>query len=248
MEPNVNSVEIPIAGHRRRRWVWYALRTIVLLAVIYFVLAYIIAPELWRRATRHHPALDGIPTITHTADGIHGDPLNVALIGTQEQIAKGMQAAGWHPADPITLKSSLRIVGDTVLKHPYDEAPVSNLYLWSRKQDLAFEQPIGNDPRQRHHVRFWKSDQLDEENRPLWIGAATLDTKVGLSHTTGEITHHIGPDVDAERDKIMADLKQAGALADVDSIADFQPEHKGKNGGGDSYETDGRLALGVLAE
>ena len=33
-------------------------------------------------------------------------------------------------------------------------------------------------------------------------GGATFDERVGLSHTTGQITHHIAPDVDTERDHL----------------------------------------------
>jgi hypothetical protein len=91
-----------------------------------------------------------------------------------------------------------------------------------------------------------RSKQLDDQGRPLWIGAATLDTKVGFSHTTGEITHHIGPDVDAERDKIIADLQKAGAITSTDWIDGFQSHLEGKNGGGDRYQTDGCLEIGVL--
>ena len=66
-----------------------------------------------------------------------------------------MTAAGWDPADPLTFRSSVRIVVDTVLRKPDDEAPVSNLYLFGRKEDLAFEKPVGGSPKERHHVRFW---------------------------------------------------------------------------------------------
>jgi hypothetical protein len=120
--------------------------------------------------------------------------------------------------------------------------------LYGRKEDLAFEQPIGNDPRKRNHVRFWKSDKLDDQGRPLWMGAATLDAKVGLSHTTGEVTHHISPDVDSERDKLLDDLQKSGSITSVDWIDNFQPQHQGRNGGGDPYHTDGRLAVGTLSE
>jgi hypothetical protein len=85
-----------------------------------------------------------------------------------------MRTAGWFPADPITLASSVRIAADTVLHKSDDDAPVSNLFLFGRKQDLAFEQPVGGGPRQRHHVRFWLWDEL-YEGRPGWFGAATFD-------------------------------------------------------------------------
>jgi hypothetical protein len=96
--------------------------------------------------------------------------------------------------------------------------------VWGRKQDLAFEQPVGHDPRKRHHVRFWHSDKVDRDGRPLWAGAGTYDERVGLSHTTGQITHHIAADVDTERDHLFRDLQQTGDLAEVYSVEGFHPE------------------------
>jgi hypothetical protein len=156
-----------------------------------------------------------------------------------------MTAAGWFPADPITLRSSLRIAVDSVLRRPDDDAPVSNLYLFGRQQDLAFEQPVGGSPRQRHHVRFWRWDKLVDD-RPAWVGSATFDERVGLSYTTGQVTHHIGPDVDQERDRIITDLKKAGWAREILYIAGFQEPPAGRNGGGDPWHTDGRLGTVLL--
>jgi LssY C-terminus len=217
----------------------------VVLAV-YAISAYLIIPTLWRVEVVRHPALQGAPRITHTAAGIHGDPLNIALVATEAEIVKAMLAAGWHPADPLTLETSLRIVGSTIFHRPYVDAPVSNLYLWGRKEDLAFEQPVGDDPARRHHVRFWRSAAAEATGRPLWMGAATYDARVGFSHTTGQITHHIAPDVDSERDKIIQDLRHAGRLRQVFWIEQFHQVLQGHNGGGDPYSTDGRLAVGVI--
>jgi hypothetical protein len=217
------------------------------LLVVWAASAYVMLPAAWRSFTRRHPALDEVPRVTRTANGIPGDPLNVALVGTEEEIQQIMLMGKWLPADPITLRSSLRIAAGTVFRRSYETAPVSNLFLWGRKQDLAFEQPIGGDPRQRHHVRFWRSGDLDEDGRPLWIGAATFDRAVGLSHTTGQITHHIDADVDAERNKLMDDLNQTGLLSGVYWLDDFHDKREGRNGGGDRYYTDGRLAVGVAA-
>lgn len=210
--------------------------------------AYFLLPLLWRRFERRHPALDGTYWITHTRNNIPGDPLNVALVGNEEDLQRAMLAAKWYPADPITLKSSLRIAAGTVFHRSYVDAPVSNLYFFQRKQDLAFEQPIGKDPKRRHHVRFWRCEELDETGRPLWIGAATLDRSVGFSHTTVQITHHISPDIDPERDKIIDDIRAAGHLLDVYSVDDFQAPPAGKNGGGDPWHTDGCLEVGVLRD
>lgn len=217
------------------------------LLLVWGAAAYVMLPAAWRSFNRRHPALTDVPRVTRTGNGIPGDPLNVALIGTEEEIEQIMLVAKWLPADPITLKSSLRIAAGTVLRRSYETAPVSNLYLWDRKQDLAFQQPVGGDPRRRHHVRFWKSEEVDEDGRPLWIGAATFDRAAGLSFTTGQFTHHIEADVDAERNKLMDDLNQTGLLSGMYWQDDFHEKLEGHNGGGDPYYTDGRLAIGVVA-
>jgi hypothetical protein len=157
-----------------------------------------------------------------------------------------MTKAGWLPADRITLRSSLRIVASTVFHRSYPTAPVSKLYVWGRKEDLAFEQSVGKGPRRRHHVRFWMSQEVDEGGRPLWVGAATYDTRVAISRTTGLITHRISPAVDLERDKLLGDLRRAGTIQSTYWIDRFQEKLEGRNGGGDPYYTDGRLAVGVL--
>jgi hypothetical protein len=221
-------------------------RLAVALLLLYFLAAYVFMPQWWRRYERKHPALENAPTLTHTASGIPGDPLNVALVGTEKEVKTIMLAAKWYPADPLTLRSCLEIADATVLKRAYDDAPVSSLYLWGHKEDLAFEQPVGADPRKRHHVRFWRSEKTDVDGRPLWLGAAIYDSRVGFSHTTGQITHHTAADIDAERDKLFADLQQTRELSNTYVVDDFQPLRTGRNGGGDPWYTDGRLFVGVI--
>ena len=219
---------------------------VVVLLVVYLAVAYLLVPLVWRTDTRrHHPDLTNAPRITHTGNGIPGDPINVALIGSQADVIHAMLAAKWFPADPITFESSVRIAVDSVFRKPDDDAPVSALFLFGRKQDLAFEQPVGDSPRQRHHVRFWRWDQQRDE-REVWFGAVTFDERVGFSHTTGQITHHIGSDVDAERDRLIAGLQTARQTAEVYWIDGFHKELSGKNGGGDPWHTDGRLEVAVL--
>lgn len=157
-----------------------------------------------------------------------------------------MLAAGWYPAAALSLRSDAEIAAASVLGRQYDDAPVSNLFLFGRKQDLAFEKPVGDNPRKRHHVRFWKWDRLSPDGRAVWFGSATYDERVGLSHTTGEITHHIGPDIDADRDLVIGDLQKAGLLTESYFVDDFHTTREGRNGGGDRWSTDGRLLVGVL--
>lgn len=216
------------------------------IALLYLIVAYIILPAGWFRYEHRHPSLSEIPTITRTGNDIPGDPLNIALIGSEVELKKVVIAAKWYPADPLTLKSCLEIAEATVMKRPYPEAPVSNLYLFGRKEDLAFEKPVGDNPRQRHHVRFWRSQVTAEDGRPVWVGSATFDERVGLSHTTGQVTHHIAPNIDAERDQLLRDLRETGDLGETFVVTGFQKAREGKNGGGDPWHTDGNLDAGVI--
>jgi hypothetical protein len=231
----------PIPVRRRRVG-----RALLLALAAYLVLAYLVLPGLWRHY-EHLPALAAMPKVTRAPNGLPGDALNIALVGTEAEIQRAFAAAGWHPADPITLRSSLGIAESVVLDRPDPDAPVSNLELFGRRQDLAFEQDVGRSARERNHVRFWRTDLTADGARPVWIGAATFDRGVGLSHTTGQITHHIAPDIDAERDRLMDDLVRAGQLATLFAVTGIGPTLNGRNGGGDRYFTDGELDVGVLA-
>lgn len=217
----------------------------VLVCAGYIFTAYEFVPTVWKFVERRHPAVDKISAIstrTVTKAGIPGDPLNVAFVGSSQALQEHMLRAGWFPADPITLASSLRIAKASMMHKPYPDAPVSDLYVNGQKQQLAFEQAEGGDPSKRHHVRFWLVPVTDNLDRPMWIGAATYDAGVGLSHTTGQITHHIDGDVDRERDKLVADIQRSSVVV-LSWIDPFQSELQAKNGGGDRYFTDGRLAV-----
>jgi hypothetical protein len=241
------SDEIPAvdshAAAQGKRRVLYAILSVV---ALYFAAAYIVVPQIWKWYAHRHPAYDDNPRVTQTSDGHPGDPLNVSLIGTEAEVDAIMKAASWFPAAALGIKSDLKIAADTILSRPDVEAPVSNLYLFGRKEDLAFEQPVGHNPRQRNHVRFWKNGKSDADGRPVWIGAASYDERVGLSHTTGQITHHIAPDVDAERDHLFGDLRGTDELAEFYEVDGFHKNLKGKNGGGDPWFTDGKLYVGVI--
>src|SRR5262249_7020964 len=120
--PSAGGVTIaprPRRPSRRRR----LLMLVSGLLLVWVIVAYLVMPTFWKRYAHRHPSLEDIPRITHTGSDIPGDPLNVALVGTETELKKIMLAARWYPADPITLRSCLLIAEDTVLKRPFDDAP-----------------------------------------------------------------------------------------------------------------------------
>ena len=229
----------PTKRPHRSRWRRSAKWSLVLIA-LYTLAAYLALPFFWTHY-EHQRRLADIPMVTRTAQGIPGDPINVGLIGDQKEVVCAMLAANWVPADPITLRSSIEIAGSVLLDRPYRNAPVSNLYYLGRREDLAFEKPDGGSADRRNHVRFWKVLDKGDEGRPVWLGSATFDRGVGISHYTGAVTHHIDPDIDAERSRLAGDLEAAKMVEAKYQVTGIGPTLAGRNGGGDTYYTDGEV-------
>src|SRR5262249_38114783 len=154
------------------------------------IAAYVILPRVVRMglAILQHKR---VPRYTITGDGLPGDPVNLALIGTFQQLRSAFATAGWSEADRLGVASSWGMVRAFVFNSPYPTAPFSTLYLFGRGQDIGFQKAIDNSPRKRHHVRFWASnlaraegtwqtasfwvntDRPPEDARVLWVGAGT---------------------------------------------------------------------------
>jgi LssY C-terminus len=188
----------------------------------------------------------GMPLTTFNHYGNSGDPINMQVCSTDGQIGAAFASAGWYRADEIDFITSVRICIDSILGRAYSTAPVSNLYLFGRKEDLAFERP-GHDVRQRDHIRLWKTSRNGDHGRPIWIGSATKDVKVELSKTDHLPTHGIAPNLDNERELVVSELAQTGFLIEDTTCPGFGKETHGFNGCGDPYFTDGQVAVLALA-
>jgi hypothetical protein len=242
---DIDGVQSAAPPHRSR---WkHAAQLFLFIVMAYTLLAYLILPAVWTHY-EHQKRLADLPMVTLTAQGIPGDPINVGLVGETKDVLCAMQAAGWYPADPVTLRSSIEIAGSVLLDRPYRDAPVSPLYYLGRREDFAFEKPVGSSADHRHHVRFWKVLEAGEEKRPVWLGDATFDRSVGVSHYTGAITHHIDADIDAERKLLAGDLEAAGMVEARYQVTGVGPTLAGRNGGGDLYYTDGEVWIMRLVE
>ncbi|MEB0285410.1 LssY C-terminal domain-containing protein [Cryobacterium sp. 10S3] len=215
-------------------------------AVLFWVLlAYLVLPRLHRILTQVYVPHYFIGR-TRTSDGLLGDPVNLAITGTAEQLQQALAAAGWTRADDITPGTTWRMVSATLARRSYDEAPVSPLFLFDRMQDFAYQQEVAENPAKRHHVRFWRCPDgwlLPGGTRVDWLAAGTFDRAVGFSLFTLQITHKIDENTDIERDHIVDSLLHAGSGARVHLIRDFSSGYHARNGGGDTIQTDGDLPV-----
>ena len=234
---------------------------VLALGATYAVGAYVILPYAVRMGLkvlqRRH-----VPSFTVTGDGLPGDPVNIALIGTGPELKNAFRAAGWTEADPLTLRSAWRMVRAFVLDESYPAAPFSTLFLFGRGQDVGFQLPIGDSPRKRHHVRFWaqsleaaetgadtagfwlNTDRPCGEGRVLWVGAGTKDTGFALTELTFQVTHATDSDTNAEREFIIACLERAGAIGSVER---YDMGDRLRTGRVNHYITDGDVAVAELA-
>lgn len=234
---------------------------ILAVSLTYGLAAYVILPNAVRIGLKLlHRRL--IPRYTITADGLPGDPVNLVLIGTLQQLRDAFSAAGWSTADPLGIRSSWRMTRAFLLNSSYPTAPFSTLYLFGRRQDIGFQLPIDNSPRKRHHIRFWAlglthseddmtaasfwltTDTPPTDQRVLWVGAGTRDTGLSLTRMTFQITHATDSDTNAERDYIVTQLSSNRVIGDVtlhQSGARLQIGHV------NHYVTDGAIAFASLA-
>lgn len=233
--------------------------------ITYVLVAYVFIPAAIRLLRILFPP-SHLPLYCVTPDGFASDPLNIAIVGTQHQLQQAMHDAGWYGADSHNSpKNVIRHVLSTLFKRSYLTAPISTLYLFGRKQDLAFQLPIdGGGSGNRHHVRFWATTYNDGEqlsvrsiywhhraahvqgDNLLWVGAASLDNGLAPIRHNLQITHMIHPDTNLERELIAQQLSQAGSVKRTTSLRLRSPYKLINRAFRGSLQTDGKMTVVYL--
>jgi hypothetical protein len=230
------------------------------LLVTYILGAYLFIPALLRGFRIIRPAKH-LPLYCVTPDGFASDPLNIGIKGTRRELIAAMEKAGWYMADPHSLRNVIRSGLSTIYNWSYPNAPVSSLYLFGRKQDLAFELPFGDQAGHRHHVRFWATTydtkkQLDiraiawqhrqahvRADKLLWVGAASLDEGIGYIRHNFQLTHMINPDTNQERQLIVDQLRAKDMVKKVETIKLGRPYRLINRVMRGSLHTDGKMDI-----
>jgi len=228
---------------------------LVALLITYIVSSYLLLPLLIRTVLLISKK-GRIPRFVTAIEGSYVDPVNIILVGTKRQLRKSFKEIGWFEADELNIKNSLKMINKFVINKPYAKAPFSALFLFGRRQDIGFQQPIGDSPRRRHHVRFWGVD-VDKIDDPLdikfwtekkkinfneslsWVGAGSEDIGFGFSRLTFKVSHRINHKVDNERKYILDLLKKKKLIGQVS----YYKSGEFKVG---KYVSDGRIAVAKL--
>ena len=222
--------------------------------------AYVLIPAVIRLARILRPP-DHLPLYCVTPDGFASDPLNIGIVATRMQLISAMEHAGWYVADPHSLRNTAHQVLSTLFGWPYPTAPVSSLYLFGRKQDIAFEIPIEGTIGSRHHVRFWATTYTQgtrlsvrsvqwhhrrahvQGDNLLWVGASSLDVGITFIRHNLQISHMIHPDTNQERELIVEQLKAAKLIASTETIKLGKPYRLANRVWRGSLHTDGKMVI-----
>ena len=187
--------------------------------------------------------LSGAPQRAQSKTKKPGDPLNLIVVGNSDQVLNAFKQAGWSEAKKLGAKSAVGTVRAMASDNGYEDAPVSQLYLFGRREDLAFEKMLDTFMK-RHHLRLWRTFATAPDGRAIWLGASTHD--IGLDVHFGVVSHAIDPDLDAERAKVGADLIAGGLVAAERLVSRPNPLSEGKTATGGTWKTDGQLLVIVM--
>lgn len=191
-------------------------------------------------------ALEELPCCTTNSKGNeYGDPLNLVLVGSKNDILAALTRRNWHPTEIIWSQAIWRTFKSFLQGERYRYSPVSPLYVYERRQDIAWQKARGT-INERNHMRFWLSP-IRFRGQKVFVGQISRDIGVKFTLKSPTIsTHVIDPDVDEARRYFIEDLAYSQALASfgfVKGAGTVSKEAPKMNLVGDPFYTDGLRAV-----
>jgi hypothetical protein len=187
-------------------------------------------------------ALEALPCCVTSQDGSrNGDPLNLVIVGGLEDAFPALVRRGWRPTEEKWFGSIMRMATSALYNERYAYAPMSDVYLYGRVQDLALQKARDN-IHQRNHLRLWLS-AMRYHGKQVWVGHISRDIGSRLTfHTATFTTHKIDPDVDEARAALTEDMAYSQNLAKIGLVRGVGAASKDAPRGNlttDPYYTDG---------
>jgi len=196
--------------------------------------------------------LEELPCCAMDAEGKReGDPLNAVIVGEPTDVMNSLSRSGWSFTHRIDFRTVRREVGAVLGGEAYPVAPVSSLYVFDRKQDIALQR-ARRSIAQRNHMRLWLAP-FRYEGRSVWVGQVSRDIGVKVTPKSPTLTTHIiDPEVDATREYLLHSLIAQGFVERfgfVKGSAASSPAQPRVNLTDDPYISDGmRLVIMLTPE
>jgi hypothetical protein len=190
--------------------------------------------------------VEQVPWRTTTLKHANADLVNLAFVGSKAQVQAAFLAAGWRSADPVSRRSFARNFYALLNNSAYPQEPLTTFLLQGKPEDMNWQKSLNSFER-RDHLRIWEW-RPQGAMEPIWISSSTHDTSAFLSVKHKGFAHHIAPDIDDERAKVVRDLNFSRCVQSVAYVDRPQGSTSTKNATGDLIRTDGAMAVVKLKE
>jgi hypothetical protein len=189
-----------------------------------------------------------IPRRISDKAGNPGDMVNFLILGSEDDMRKTFETAGWVKVDSTKTDAFLHGLLESLSKESYVAMPMSELYLFGRHQDYGFAhaEPI-TVVKTRHHLRLWKA-AFQVNGQTLWVGAATHDIGFERDKRNNGVTHKIDPDIDLERDYVEKSLSATGLVAEKTHFKPTDALAEAKTATGGTFHSNGQVLVLNLAK
>jgi LssY C-terminus len=186
------------------------------------------------------------PERTTTPKGQAADVVNLAFIGSQEQLEDAFEAAGWDRSEAMSRREALREIHAFLMLTNNPHGPVSEQLLQGQPSDSAWEKGFDSIAK-RDHLRIWRAPDT-WQGKPVWLSASTQEIGASLSLRRREFVHYVDPNIDEERGRVVRDLALAGCVGDTRIVARPSMAHSVVNATGGEMQTDGAIAVVELKD
>ncbi len=187
-----------------------------------------------------------LPQRSTTEKLVDADVVNLAFVGSREEVESAFRQAGWSTSDAFSKRSFMRDFYAFLNNSCYAQAPMHPLLLDGKPPDMSWQKSLNSYDR-RDHLRMWQWSQ-NSDSDTVWLSSSTHDTRAALSLKYRQFVHHISPDIDDERSKVIRDLEVAGCVQSVHLVSRPGMSNFTQNATGDPMRTDGDLAIVQLKE
>ena len=209
-----------------------------------FLAPFVVAPL--RSIRRASP---GSSDARSTAHGIPGDARQCRSRGDGggHRLRDERRPAGRRPIRS-PLSSSAQDRRQRGVSAALSSRPGQPLFFDGRRQDLAFEKPSRRERFDPSSLcASGRRSKPGDDGRPVWLGAATFDDGLGVSHYTGQITPSRRAGHRRRADLLLADLAAAKKVAATYWVSGVGPTPRSaETATATCYFTDGEIAFARL--
>lgn len=185
--------------------------------------------------------IDKLSVRTQTNSGKDADLVNLAFVGSPEELQGAFEAAGWQQADPNSKNAFLHGFAAFLTFSNYATLPISRQYVNAKVQDYTWQKSFDSYGK-REHLRVWEEPQT-VEGQPAWLGAYTRETSAMLSVKYHKFIHHIDRNLDDGVNMLVRDLTLSGCVESVRLLPRDNVPQLMVNATGDEMRTDGMLTV-----